>query len=276
MPTDPASSDPQTTRDAASGPADGTASIPPELRAAWQEYLSRTVDDMWARPGLSPRDRSIATVAALTALHRPIELRSQLRRALDNGLSTRELGEVLLQVNGYAGMGAAVEGMAALGEVLAEAGEDPDRPVPDDHQWPSIEGRHERARTTLHKLTPATAEQMYAASDPYEPHAPGERLSFTAPGAWTSWLADTAFGDLWCRPGLSDREREQVTSSVLIALARSDELVPHIRAAFRFGITPEEFTEMVVHLSIYVGFPTSVEAMLLTRKVLAEDVDQPA
>jgi alkylhydroperoxidase/carboxymuconolactone decarboxylase family protein YurZ len=207
----------------------------------------------------------------LTALGCPIELRNQLRRALLNGLSSRELGEIMFQVNGYAGMGLGVEGMAALAEVLAEQGDDQPDAVPDGHDWPPIEGRHERARGTLHKLTPLTAEQMYAASDPYEPGAAGERLPFTAPGAWTSWLADTAFGDLWCRPGLSDRDREQVTSSVLIALGRSDELKPHIRATFRFGITPEEFTEAIVHLSIYVGFPTSVGAMLLTREVLAED-----
>jgi 4-carboxymuconolactone decarboxylase len=231
-----------------------------------------------SRPHLTPRERSIVTVAALATLRCPIELRSQLRRALTNGLTGRDLGEVLFQVNGYAGMGAGVEAMAALSEVLAEAdrSDDPGVTDPGAHSWPPIEGRHERARGTLHKLTPLTAEQMYAASGPYLPGGSGDQAPFSAPGAWTSWLADTAFGDLWCRPGLSDREREQVTASVLIALGRDDELKPHIRATFRFGITPEEFSEAIVHLSLYVGFPLSVGAILLMREVLAEEPDTSA
>jgi 4-carboxymuconolactone decarboxylase len=251
-------------------PDDALAAIPAVLHADWREYLARTVEDMWARPHLSPRERSIITVAALATLRCPIELRAQLRRARANGLTPLELGEVLFQVNGYAGMGAGVEAMAALAEVLDD---DPGTDGPDDdgHAWPPIEGRHERARGTLHKLTPLTAEQQYAASGPYVPGAGDERAPFSAPGAWSSWLADTAFGDLWCRPGLSDREREQVTSSVLIALGRDDELRPHIRATFRFGITPEELSEAIVHLSIYVGFPTSVGAILVMREVLAEE-----
>jgi 4-carboxymuconolactone decarboxylase len=253
-------------------PEDSLASIPPDLRADWQEYLDRTVDDMWSRPHLTPRERSIVTVAALATLRCPTELRNQLRRARTNGLTDRELGEVLLQVNGYAGMGAGIEGMAALSEVLADESEDDDLVAPERgaHRWPPIEGRHERARATLHKLTPLTAEQMYAASGPYVPGARGERAPFSAPGAWTSWLADTAFGDLWCRPGLTDREREQVTSSVLVALGRGDELKPHLRATLRFGITPAELSEAIVHLSLYVGFPLSVSAILLMREVLAE------
>jgi 4-carboxymuconolactone decarboxylase len=51
--------------------------------------------DVWERPGLSKRDRSLITVAALVALYRPEQLRIHLGRALDNGLSKEELGEVI-------------------------------------------------------------------------------------------------------------------------------------------------------------------------------------
>jgi alkylhydroperoxidase/carboxymuconolactone decarboxylase family protein YurZ len=77
-----------TTEPPGADPTDPMSSIPAELRADWQEYVSRTVADMRSRPVLMPRDRSLVTVAALTAPNCPIELRNQLRRALVNGLST--------------------------------------------------------------------------------------------------------------------------------------------------------------------------------------------
>lgn len=59
--------------------------------------------DVWARPGLSRRDRSLITVAALIALNRPEQLRSHLALSLENGLSADELGEVITHLAFYAG-----------------------------------------------------------------------------------------------------------------------------------------------------------------------------
>src|SRR5581483_3500288 len=59
------------------------------------DYTSSVIyGDVWERPGLSKRDRSLVTVAALVASYRPEQLRIHLARALDNGLSKEELGEV--------------------------------------------------------------------------------------------------------------------------------------------------------------------------------------
>jgi 4-carboxymuconolactone decarboxylase len=51
--------------------------------------------DVWERPGLSKRDRSLVTVSALIAMNRPDQLRSHLQRARDNGLSETELVEAI-------------------------------------------------------------------------------------------------------------------------------------------------------------------------------------
>lgn len=64
--------------------------------------------DVWARPGLSPRDRSLVTVSALIALNRPEQLRSHIKLARDNGLSKEELVETLTQLAFYAGWPSAV------------------------------------------------------------------------------------------------------------------------------------------------------------------------
>jgi 4-carboxymuconolactone decarboxylase len=59
--------------------------------------------DVWERPGLSKRDRSLITVAALVALYRTEQLEFHLRRAIDNGLTQDELVEAITHLAFYAG-----------------------------------------------------------------------------------------------------------------------------------------------------------------------------
>jgi 4-carboxymuconolactone decarboxylase len=60
-------------------------------------------DDVWQRKELSPRDRSVITVAALIALNRPDQLRFHLRKAVENGVKEEELIEVITHLAFYAG-----------------------------------------------------------------------------------------------------------------------------------------------------------------------------
>ena len=64
--------------------------------------------DVWERPGLSKRDRSLITCATLIALGRERQLVGHLGRALDNGLSKKELSEVITHLAFYAGWPAAM------------------------------------------------------------------------------------------------------------------------------------------------------------------------
>ncbi|PYN22164.1 MAG: carboxymuconolactone decarboxylase family protein [Candidatus Rokuibacteriota bacterium] len=59
--------------------------------------------DVWERPGLSKRDRSLITVAALTAMYRTDQLPGHLERALTNGVTREEIGEVITHLAFYAG-----------------------------------------------------------------------------------------------------------------------------------------------------------------------------
>jgi 4-carboxymuconolactone decarboxylase len=76
--------------------------------------------DVWERPGLSPRDRSLITVAALTALYRTGQLPSHLKRAIANGVTPDELVEMSTHLAFYAGWPNAMSAVTALKEVLAE------------------------------------------------------------------------------------------------------------------------------------------------------------
>lgn len=63
---------------------------------------------LWERTGLSKRDRSLITVATLAATHRPMQLRTHIRRALDNGVTREEIAEVFTHLAFYAGWPAAM------------------------------------------------------------------------------------------------------------------------------------------------------------------------
>ncbi|MGA2282206.1 MAG: carboxymuconolactone decarboxylase family protein [Candidatus Dormibacteria bacterium] len=59
--------------------------------------------DIWERPGLSKRDRSLITVATLVALYRTDQMASHMKRAIDNGLTVEELVEAITHIAFYAG-----------------------------------------------------------------------------------------------------------------------------------------------------------------------------
>src|SRR4051794_3340055 len=90
----------------------------PKLAELTGEFL---FDQIWERPELSKRDRSVITVAVLTALYRTDQLRVHLRRALDNGVTRDELAEIILHTTFYAGWSTGVNGAGVLQQVLDEA-----------------------------------------------------------------------------------------------------------------------------------------------------------
>jgi 4-carboxymuconolactone decarboxylase len=74
--------------------------------------------DVWERPELSKRDRSLVTVAALIALNRPDQLQAHLVRARENGVTQEELVETITHLAFYAGWPSAVNAIAVAREVF--------------------------------------------------------------------------------------------------------------------------------------------------------------
>jgi 4-carboxymuconolactone decarboxylase len=89
--------------------------VNPKLAALTDDVL---FGDVWARPGLSPRDRSLVTISALVAMNRPDQLRSQLQRARDNGVTEAELVEAITHLAFYAGWPSAVTASVVAREVF--------------------------------------------------------------------------------------------------------------------------------------------------------------
>ena len=95
------------------------------LTAPFQDLITRYAwGDVWSRPGLDRRSRSMLTLALLTALGQTHELAMHVRAAVTNGLTVEEIGEVLLHTAVYAGVPATNSALAVAQEVLAELGLD--------------------------------------------------------------------------------------------------------------------------------------------------------
>ncbi len=93
--------------------------IVPKLAELTEKVL---FGDVGARPGLSKRDRSLATVAALIALHRPDQLKGHIWRALDNGVTREELAELFTHLAFYAGWASGISAAQVAKQVYEERG----------------------------------------------------------------------------------------------------------------------------------------------------------
>ena len=76
--------------------------------------------DIWERPGLSKRDRSLITVAALVAMYRPEQLKGHTERALANGVSREEISELITHLAFYAGWPSAMSAARVVKQVFEE------------------------------------------------------------------------------------------------------------------------------------------------------------
>ena len=86
-----------------------------------------------------------------------------------------------------------------------------------------------------------------------------------------------SFGDVYCRKGLSLRDRQIATVAMLTALGgREPQLRLHLGAALNVGLSAQEIEEIILHTVSYAGFPTAINAMHLLQEVLAETAQTPA
>jgi len=92
-----------------------------EFNREFQDFITRNAwGEIWARPGLPRRTRSLLTIAMLIAVNQKDELRLHIRAAFNNGVTRDEIKEVLLQSAVYCGVPSANSAFHIAGEVLAE------------------------------------------------------------------------------------------------------------------------------------------------------------
>lgn len=89
------------------------------------------------------------------------------------------------------------------------------------------------------------------------------------------FIAETAWGSVWSRPGLDRRTRSLVTIAILAALDR-EELDLHLEASRRLDVDPQEVAEVLLHVAVYAGIPAANSAMKRAKAILGDAPDEEA
>ena len=79
---------------------------------------------------------------------------------------------------------------------------------------------------------------------------------------------DFLFGDIWKRPGLSQRDKSLITVTCLVALNRIEQVDFHLKKAFENGLTKEELVAAITHIAFYAGWPTAASGFGHLKKVI--------
>src|SRR6267154_1529213 len=212
---------------------------------ALERYTQGTLlGDLWKRPGLASRDRSIVTLAALIARDQTIEMPYYLNLALDNGVTPREISEIITHLAFYSGWANAISAVAVAKDVFARRGIGAD-------QLPA-------ASPQLLPLDEAAEAQRAARV--------GEQFGKVAPGI-VQYTTDVLFRNLWLRPDLAPRDRSLVTVSALIASGQVAQVPYHLNRAMDNGLTQAQASEVITHLAFYVGWPNAFSALPVAKDI---------
>lgn len=205
---------------------------------------TRLLGEVWKRPDLSPRDRSVITVAALIARNQTAEMPFYFNLALDNGVKPSELSEVITHLAFYSGWGNAMAAVSVAKKVFGQRKIKPE-------QLPL-------AMPKLLPLNEATEAQRAAMVE--------KQFGNVAPGV-VQYTTDVLFRDLWLRPDLAPRDRSLVTVSALIASGQVAQIPFHMSRAMDSGVTQAQASEVLTHLAFYVGWPNVFSALPVAKEV---------
>ncbi|AUD00446.1 bifunctional 3-oxoadipate enol-lactonase/4-carboxymuconolactone decarboxylase PcaDC [Spirosoma pollinicola] len=85
------------------------------------------------------------------------------------------------------------------------------------------------------------------------------------------YITESAWGSIWTRPGLTQRERSLITIAILAALGHEEELAMHIRATRNTGATPDDIKEVLMHTAVYAGVPAANTAIRIAKQVFSAE-----
>lgn len=214
------------------------------ISPALERYEQAMFRDVWTRAGLSQRDRSIITLAALVIRGQIGQLTFYTNYALEHGVTPIEVSEIVTHLAFYSGWCNAVEAAEPIGVVFAKRGIGPE-------QLPL-------ASPKLLLLDPAAEERR------------AQIVNDSVGPAFSSLVHDTGavlFRDLWLRPDLAPRDRSLVTVAALLTSGQFAQISFHLNKAMDNGLTQQEAAEMVSHLAYYAGWPNAFSAVSVLKSV---------
>jgi 4-carboxymuconolactone decarboxylase len=224
--------------------SDAAAAVSPALAHNTDAML---FGEIWKRPGLSPRDRSLVTVAVLIARGQTAEMAAQFNLALDNGVTPLELSETLNHLAFYSGWGNAAAALPIAGEVFTSRNIGAEQLAPVAPSLLPLDQAREADRV----------ERVNAA------------VGSVAPGL-VEFTTKALFRDLWLRPGLAPRDRSLITVSLLVANGQTGQVGYHLGRAMDNGLSQTEAAEMITQLAFYAGWPNAFSAVPVFKEVFSQ------
>jgi 4-carboxymuconolactone decarboxylase len=200
--------------------------------------------DVWPRPELSPRDRSLVTISVLIATGKTAQLTGHLTRALTNGVTPREASALLAHLAIYCGWPNAVSALEVYDQVYKARNIDTSnlRAVSSPLPAPAADAAPERAtQAELGNVSPK----------------------------FIQLTNDLVFETLWRQPELSVRDRSLVTIAALAATGDDDQLDVYLRLGVENGLTRAQIAEAFTHLGFYAGWPKATKALAALAKTQA-------
>lgn len=220
--------------------------------------VDHVLGNVWGRPQLKARDRSLIVLAFLASIGSVDELEAHVHGAIGNGLTRVEVEEVILQVAGYAGFPMAMQATRIVDAVWCKLDGVERLPTKEEGSHLDDAQRWNNATDVLKTLFAGRAS-----SDPEEARS----AIINDIGGVGEMAFDFAFGELWSRDALSRRDRSLVTISILAITHCTAELKIHLHGALNHGVTREQIEELMTQLTVYGGFPKAVEGIRTAREI---------
>ena len=241
---------------------DSLNDISPDLVKYIIEYA---FGDIYNRSELALPNKELCVVAALTAMGNATpQLKVHIHGALNVGCNIAELQEVILQMSAYAGFPSAINGMLALKEIVAErhlTGKKDPLGTTQTSKIPNSVSRYEFGAQHLAKLQ---ADQVENLEQTFKSISPD----------MARFVIEYGFADIFSRPALDFKRREMATISALTAIGTApSQLKFHIKAALNMGVSQVDITEIMLLISVYAGFPASINSTLALKEVVNEQVN---
>lgn len=232
-------------------PANPAPSGPPGVAPALDRFTGTVLEgDLWKRPDLASRDRSVVTVSAMVATGQNGTLRAELVRALDNGVKPAEVGALMTHLAFYAGWPNALSAIGVANVVFAERGLKAEGRATTPNAKLAVDEMADRQRA-------AAVEKAYGAVSP----------------AIVRYTNDVLFDDLWRSPDLTPRNRSLVTISALIAGGHAEQLPFHLNRAMDNGLTRAEIGEVITQVAFYADWPNALSAVRVAKAVFDKRPD---
>ena len=124
------------------------------------------------------------------------------------------------------------------------------------------------------KLERGMAIRRQVLGDAHVDRAEANKTPFDAD--FQRFIAETAWGSVWSRPGLDRKTRHLITIAMMAALGKEHELALHIRATPNTGVTPDEVREVLLQVAVYAGVPAANMAVAIAKKVYGELAEEEA